>query len=323
MSIPSTSRRSDESAAALIECLKGLRDGDRAVAELVALGPSAVPPLRTFLFQREPSGIYEPRCNAVAALAALKAEDTLLDFIREAWTVRIEDPIERTGEDAVINAAARAIRHRRDDDSFELLLRLARRHPMSGVIAALGDMGRDQAIPCLVRGLSSDFARRSAEAALRKFGPGASRQLIAAALDARPTEDSESETSLRTRCSALDLLGEIGVTGAQWALLKPLMRASDHRIAALAARLALLTRQSVLDREAAVGRLLELLQSSNWLLAAHIEEWLADNYEDTIRVVNRAVDCDDPLVAETTVRTSLLRVVSGHTAEKAIGQAGY
>lgn len=314
--IPSASRRIDEPAATLIACLKGLRGGDHAVADLVALGPSAVPSLRSFLFQPEPSGIYEPRCHAVAALGALKAEDVLLDFISAARTVRIEDPVERTGEDAVINAAARAIRHRRDDATFDILMRMARQRPMSGVIDALGDMGRDQAIPCLVAGLSSDFARRSAEAALRKFGSRARPHLIAAALDAQPAPDNESETSLRARCGALDLLGEIGLTLDEWSQLKPLMAANDNRVAALAAHLALITDQPAADREAALKRLIELLRCANWLLVVHIEEWLASNCEDTIRFVNRAVDRDDPLVADTTVRASLLRVVLGHKGER-------
>jgi hypothetical protein len=50
----------------------------RAVAELVALGTSAIPPLREPLFEREPSGLFQVRCRAVEALAALDAYDVLL-----------------------------------------------------------------------------------------------------------------------------------------------------------------------------------------------------------------------------------------------------
>jgi hypothetical protein len=316
LSFPSASRRIDEPADALIERLRGLRDGDRAVPALVALGPSAIAPLRRFLFERERSGIYEPRCNAVAALAWLKADDVLLDFLNDAAAVQINDPIERTGEDAVINAAARAIRHRRDDASFAVLRRIARQRPMAGVIEALGDRGRDEAIPWLVEGLSSDFARKAAESALRKFGITARPNLIAAALNAQPAPATESETSLRTRRSALGLLGDIGVTLDEWSRLKPLMEARDSRLATLACHLALVTGQSALDREAAVGRLIELLRSNNWFLAVYIEDWLAENHDDTARVVNRAIDRGDPLVRDMRVRASLLRVVSGHTAER-------
>jgi hypothetical protein len=95
-------------AARLIDRLRALREADRAVLDLSALGPVAIPALRHFLFRREPSGLYQPRCDAVAALAALRADEVLLDFLEAAPEVEIADPVERTGEDAVINAAARA-----------------------------------------------------------------------------------------------------------------------------------------------------------------------------------------------------------------------
>jgi hypothetical protein len=65
----------DDVTDRLIVRLQGLYDTDRAVMELIALGPCAIPALRRFLFLREPSGIDQPRCDTLAALAGPKAED--------------------------------------------------------------------------------------------------------------------------------------------------------------------------------------------------------------------------------------------------------
>lgn len=300
--------------AEAIARLEALRDGDRAVLDLVALGRAAIPELRDFLFRREPSGLFQPRCNAVSALASLRAEDVLLDFLEHAPSVEIADPVERTGEDAVISAAARALRHRRDDACFTALMEIAKQRPMAGVIEALGDMGRDLAIPRFIEGLSSDFTRGVAGVALSKFGHKSRPMLIAVALNPRPSEESETTTSLRMRWSALGVLADIGVTIEEWSLLKPLMDARDIRIAALTCRLALATRQPLLDRDEALSRLIRLLKSADWLLTMQIEGWLAESYDLTIRIINRAVDREDNTVRDETVRTSLLRVIAGAAA---------
>ena len=302
------------SVATAIARLDALHDSDRAALDLIALGRSVVPGLREFLFRREPSGLFQPRCNAVAVLKSLGAEDVLLDFLEHAPAIEIPRPIERTGEDAVINAAARALRHRRDDACFAALMKLAEQRPLAGVIEALGDMGRNLAIPRLVEGLSSDFTRSVAGAALAKFGATPRPILIAIALNPRPSEELETTTSLRTRRGALGVLGVIGLTIEEWILLRPLMDARDVSVAALACWLALSTQQPLLDREEAVGRLIRLLKFADWLLAMQIEGWLAETYDLTLRIINRAVDRGDSAVHDDNVRNSLLRVIgSGAT----------
>jgi HEAT repeat protein len=301
-------QRAIGTVAQAIGRLEGLRDSDRAVLDLIALGRDAIPALREFLLRREPSGLYQPRCNCVCALAALHGDDVLLDFLERAPAVAIADPIERTGEDAVINASARALRHRRDDAFFAALMRIAALRPLAGVIDALGDMGRDTAIPRLVEGLSSDFTRGAATVALSKFGPKARPSLIAAASDTGPAGHVETAMRLRTRWSALGVLGVVGVTLEEWSCLKPLMSAGDARLAALACHLALATGQPLLDREEAIGRLINLLQSADWLLTAQIEGWLAENYDLTVRIINRAIDRSDSAINDPAVRRALLRV---------------
>jgi len=300
--------------AEAIARLAALREGSQAVLDLIALGRLAIPQLREFLFRREPSGLFEPRCNAVSALASLRAEDVLLDFLEQAPAADIADPIERTGEDAVINAAARALRHRRDDACFTALMKIAQQRPMAGVIEALGDMGRDLAIPRLIEGLSSDFTRGVAGAALSKFSSKSRPMLIAVALTPRPSEELETPTSLRMRWSALGVLADIGLTLEEWSLLQPLMDAHDVRVAALTCRLALVTRQPLLDQEEALGRLIRLFKSADWLLTMQIEGWLAENYDLTLRMINRAVDRGDNTVRDETVRSSLLRVIGSAAA---------
>ena len=90
-----------------LERLKSLHDGDLGVLEIVACGRRAIPALRALLLEGEFSGIDHPRCRAVEALAALSAHDVLIEFLSAPRDVA--DPVNRTGEEAVINTAARAL----------------------------------------------------------------------------------------------------------------------------------------------------------------------------------------------------------------------
>ncbi len=90
-----------------IKRLKSLREGDLAVLDVTACGPAAIPSLRAMLFEHDPSGLYETRRRAVSALAALRAYGVLLEFIGLHGDAA--DPVERLGDDAVVNAAAMAL----------------------------------------------------------------------------------------------------------------------------------------------------------------------------------------------------------------------
>jgi len=100
------------------------------------------------LFEREPSGLYEVRRRAVDALSALGAHDVLMDFLRTYHDVT--DPIERLGEDAVINAVALALAPAQEPSVFRLLLSILRRRKLAGVVEAGGAFRRPEAIPYLV-----------------------------------------------------------------------------------------------------------------------------------------------------------------------------
>ena len=146
-----------------IGTLKSLHDGDLGILEVTDCGSQAIPALRALLFERDPSGLYQVRCRAVEALAGLGAHEVLIDFL--STPREIADAIERVGEDAVVNAAARALANRNEQRVFDLLLRLAHRSCLTGVIAALGSFRRVEAIPLLVKALIDDSSRLTANQA--------------------------------------------------------------------------------------------------------------------------------------------------------------
>jgi hypothetical protein len=123
----------------------------------------------------------------------------------------ITDPVERLGEDAVINAVARLLQNVRDPCVFAILLRLGHHAHLTGVIGALGASSRAEAIPAIVAALEEDGSRPTAEAALRSFGRRTGGALLNAATMQLPSRDRECQSSVRRRQSALGLLAEIGV----------------------------------------------------------------------------------------------------------------
>jgi HEAT repeat protein len=189
---------------------KSLHDGNLGFLEVIALGRRAAPALREVLFQRDPSGLFEVRCRAVYALAALGSRDTLLEFLRLPHDAT--DPVERLGNDAVINAAARAVAKHREEHVFQLFLTLAKHRILPGVIAALGSFQRPQAIPFLIDALAEDECRPAAEAALAKLGQSARpalKQITAL------SSKTESVSRLRQRQSAQSLLAAMSESKGQ------------------------------------------------------------------------------------------------------------
>lgn len=172
-------------------------DAEVGVVEIVRCGEAAIPTLRDLLFSREPSGLFQSRCRAVEALAALGAHSVLIEFLSTDRVAR--DLVERLGDDAVINATALALARSRVGGVFDLLLHLAKRASLTGVIGALGSFDRREAIPLLIDPLEDDASRPTAEAALKRMGSAARPALIATAIVRVPTAELESESSLRRR----------------------------------------------------------------------------------------------------------------------------
>jgi HEAT repeat protein len=255
-----------------VERLRSLHD-EGGVAAAAAAGTRAIPALRALLFEREPSGLYQPRCRAVQALALLGAFDVLRQFLDQ---VRFPtDPVERTGEEAVVNAAARVLAKTHDGRVFAILQALGQSNPhMIGVIEALGAFGRGEAIPQLVAALAEDCSRTTAEAAIERFG----RRALAALLDVAARKPSsgqtESPSALRQRRSVCRLLSTLGVPGAAWPRLRPLMWDYDDQICVTACKICLADGPSR-EHESAKRRLTELLPRANWMLAGEILEILS------------------------------------------------
>ena len=248
--------------------LKSFHDGDIAVLEVVACGDRAIPALRTLLFDRESSGLFQVRVRAVDALEKLGAHEVLVEYL---CTPRdVTDPVERLGEDAVINAAARALAYHSDQRVFELLLRLANRPCLTGVIFALGTSGRSEAIPLLVEALSEDASRNTAEAALKGYGAATRPALIEAVSRRTDAHEHVSESQLRQRRSALRLLAEMGVSRRTWQAVRHLMHDDDGRIAILACKICLAT-GSASEKRNAVRRLFRLFANADWTSRDEIE----------------------------------------------------
>ena len=301
--------------------LRSLKDGDLGVIEIVACGSRAVPVLRALLFEREPSGLYQTRCRAVQALAALRANETLIDFLSAPSD--IADPVERIGEDAVINAAALAVAAGLGEERvFQLLMSLADNRLLPGVVGALGMFERVEALPFLVEALAEDESRPTAETALRRLGAKARQSLLVVATRRPPSQDRESESSLRQRRSALQLLLDIGIRPETWPVLRHLPREQDAKIAMLACEICLAS-GATSEKRTAVRRLLNLLSSANFMLSEEIERCLAVHFDDARELIADALVTEELASNDPSKKSSMARAllrIKGHA--EAFSQKG-
>lgn len=246
--------------------LRSEHDGDRGVVAIAACGAAAVPALLDFAFHRDPSGLYQARGRAVEALAALDAREALRDLLR--ISLDRSDPVERTGDEAVVNAAARALIGSHDESVFQILLHLARHKHLTGVVEALGTFGRPEAIPRLIDALAEDCSRPVAETALQSYGAAAVPPLWEAV-----GRQDHSVSDLRQRHSALRLLLELGASSIGRATILELQRHPDLEIRVFANEFVLMS--GVLsERRCAAARLIDLLPTVDWPVTVEIEDAL-------------------------------------------------
>jgi HEAT repeat protein len=261
----------EEEIQGLVDSLNSLHEGELGVGMLVACGERAVEPLRRFLFEGKPSGIFVPRQRAVRALTGLGAKQVLLDYL--ASGEHIADTLAAHGEEAVKNTAARALGAWRTDDVYEALRLLLLRKRLLGAIEVLGDFRRPEAVPDLIAALEDDFCRTTAEEALGKVGESAHAALIEAARTPDPSGANERASSRRRRRCALRLLEQLHLSADDWHQLAALVHDRDPEIRARAAAIALAVGNER-DQKLAVKRLIEALPASDWLLQGEIQEWL-------------------------------------------------
>ncbi len=252
--------------------LKSLHDGEAGFLEIVGLGREAVPALRELIFTRERSGLYQARCRAAEALGILGAFEVLADFLRSPR--QLSDPTERIGEETVISTAARTIARLREEWVYRLLAELAVQRPLNGILAGLGSFHREDSLPILVHALGEDEMRLTAETVLRAFGKAARPAIMAVARNPGVSDRSESESDLRKRRSALDLLIEIGVPRKEWPSLRHLLDDNDTQIALLACKICLRVGEER-ERAQLSRRLSELRAKADYFVRQQIEDLLA------------------------------------------------
>lgn len=198
--LPSASEMSSK-----VRRLLNLKDGIDAVAEVVALGPVAVPFLERLL--RGPAeSIFEPRClvaDTLGMIGGASAVEALLRALEDSLRRKL-DPAREYAELAVINRIAENLGKLRDARSREPLLRTLTRHPYPGVIRGLTELAESRAIPWIVPALSDDFAREASAEAIRKFGSRAVPALIVF------LDEGTAAVSQTGRAAAARLLAELG-----------------------------------------------------------------------------------------------------------------
>lgn len=303
-------------AEAIVERLTRLHDGDAAVVEVVEQGAAALPALRRLLFQPEPSGIFEPRCRAVEALAALGARNVLIEFLSHPR--EIDDPVERLGEEAVISAAARTLKGGGAKE-FDVLLAISQRRLLPGVIEALGSFRRPEALPILIEALAEDACRPGAEVALKDMGDNAIPALLDAARRCLPSAQDESESSLRRRRSALKLLSEPGSRVALKSLVWILTWDADPWIAFYACKICSHIGDQ-LERCEAIDRMCRLLGGDDWLLSCEIEDFLISQFDIARTVIERKLTLYGG-AAGTDSRSKTVRDTLSRVEQRALGKS--
>ena len=304
---------SEKEIQGLVDSLNSLHEGELGIDMLVACGEKAVEPLRRFLFEGNPSGIFVPRQRAVRALAELGAKQVLLNYL--AVEKHIQDPVAAHGEEAVQNTVARALGIWHTDDVYEALRGVLRKKCLTGAIEALGDFRRPEAVPELIAALEDDFCRTTAEDALCKTGELAHPALVEAARTPDPSGINERPSSRRRRRSALRLLEQLHLSADDWQRLAALVHDRDSEIRARAGAIAL----AVADQpaqELAIRRLIEALPASDWLLQGEIQGWLEAHLDIALPAINAEISERQTTTGADQSRDNILRLLLAVTRKK-------
>lgn len=266
---PNQDLPADRQAEAVVSRLRRLHDGEQALSGVVALGNAARAPLETLLVEREPSGIYQPRVLAARALGAIRANDILLDYLQHPRFPR--DPVERAGEEAVVNGVAEVLAQNRFEAAFETLRQIVATRPhLIGTVHALATFGRAAAIPELITALGDDGSRHAAEEGLRRIGQPASRYLIGRLEQLTKANERHFESNIRHRHAMLGVLLDLGLSPGGWSAVAPLMREPDERLRAAACGVALLHGPPA-ARQAAVKLLQRMRRNAGLRLQVEID----------------------------------------------------
>jgi hypothetical protein len=266
----------DQEIESLVRDLESLQGGSMAAAALIGCGTRAIDPLRTFLLQGGPRGIYQPRQLAIETLGELGAKAALIEYLNRP--LALNDPVVRFGEDAVRSTAARELARWKTDDVFECLMGVGRDHLLAGVVEALGAFRRTEAMPYLLRALGDGVCRLHAEEAIRGLGEAAQPYLLDAVGVRDPSAQEESPSSLQRRLSVHRILTELKVSDQDWVKLRMSLEEDNPEIVVATARIGLEV-ASMPDRRRAVSRLIEMLPRARWFLRTEARAALAEHFD--------------------------------------------
>jgi len=306
--MPADPQFNEARLARALRRVQSLAEGERGVLEVVACGSSAIPALRAIVLTPEPSGLYQPRCAAVDALAMLGDDNTLMELLETP--IETADPVAGAGEEAVRSAAARALSQCNDSRLLPTLLRLAATWHLPGAIEVLGARRCVAALPSTIAALGDDIARPAAETALRNLGEAAAAELWRAARNPQLDCGEETESSRRRRRSALTVLGDVGSSATMD--LEPLCNDADAAIAVAACRIRL-AGGTAPERRRAVERLVAVLDTADLPVRTDIEESLlthADVTRDVLTAMSGPALWRTPDTMPSTPRDRLLRRVT-------------
>lgn len=257
--------------ARAVEALRTLHDGPKQLAQVVAFGARAIPPLERLL--RGPSeSTDQPRSLAADALGLI-GSPSAVDALLRGLADGIERPLDSVlaqAESVVVNRIAENLGEIGDRRAVEPLMSALRIQAYPACATALGRLRDLRAIPVLVDRLHSDVTGRTASDALRRFAS----DLVCPHLDrAAVSGGTENERADRAwgRAAAVTLLAELENDK------HVLHRALDDRSSDVqqAAALALCGRGRLDERAIAV--LVNALGSRAW--------WQADNAEEALAKV--------------------------------------
>jgi hypothetical protein len=271
-----TGEFTNEEIEAQIRGLESLQGGSMAAAALIGCGPRAIPPLRSFLLNGRPRGIYQPRQLAVETLAQLGAKHVLLEYLSKP--ANIKDAVVRTGEDAVRSAAARELGRWQTEEVFQGLTSAGMDHLLPGIVESLGKFRRPETMPYFFWALGDSICRSYAEEAIRNMGEAARPALLRAATGRTPSTGEENGSSLQRRRWVLRILCDLKVPGADWARLRDLLDETDPDIVITIARMALETAPEP-EKWRAVRRIIETLPAAGWFLRTEGRAALAEHFD--------------------------------------------
>ena len=271
-----TKEFTEEEIESLVKGLESLQGGSMTAAALVGCGEKAIPPLRRFLLEGRPRGIFQPRQLAVETLAQLGAKEVLIEYLENS--PEIEDPVVRFGENAVRSTAARELRRWPTEDVFTCLMRVGLDHLLPGIVETLGEFRRTEAMPYLLWALGDGVCRSAAETAIRKFEEEARRFLMDAACRPNPSREDENPSSLQRRRWSLRILSDLQVTAEDWKKMRKCLEEDDPEMVITCAHIALEIAPRP-EQWHAVRRLIDMLPRVDWFLRADVRAALLEHFD--------------------------------------------